>query len=142
MPVYEYRCADCRQRATIFFRSFSEVTAPSCPHCNSTHLEKLVSRVAVLKSEDARLEALSDPSSLAGLDEDDPKAVAAWARRMGSEMGEDMGDDFDEMVDALERGEDPMAGAADDMGMGGMGMGGMGDGGLGGDDFAGGDDLE
>jgi putative FmdB family regulatory protein len=107
MPVYEYRCTDCRKRSSIFFRSFSDVSEPVCPHCGSAHLAKLISRVVALRSEEDRLESLADPSSLAGIDEDDPKAVAAWARKMGSELGEDLGDDFDEMVDAMEHGEDP-----------------------------------
>ncbi|HEU0167778.1 MAG TPA: zinc ribbon domain-containing protein [Chloroflexota bacterium] len=127
MPVYEYRCGECRRRSEVFFSSFSAVSQPVCPHCGSGKMAKLVSRVAILKSEESRLEALADPSSLSGLDESDPKSVAAWARRMGSELGEDLGSDFDEMVDAMERGEDPM----------GMGEEGGGDFG-GGDDFGGG----
>jgi putative FmdB family regulatory protein len=107
MPVYDYRCTDCGKRSSVFFRSFSEVTEPVCPHCGSAHLAKLPSRVATIRSEDDRMESLADPSALAGIDEDDPKSVAAWARKMGSELGEDLGDDFDEMVDAMERGEDP-----------------------------------
>jgi len=70
-------------------------------------MSKLVSRVATIRSEEDRLESLADPSSLSGIDEDDPKSVAAWARKMGSELGEDLGDEFDEMVDAMERGEEP-----------------------------------
>ncbi|MDE3077153.1 MAG: zinc ribbon domain-containing protein [Chloroflexota bacterium] len=116
MPVYEYRCSDCQKRSSILFRSFSDVSDPTCPHCGSAHLTKLVSRVVVAKSEEARLEDLADPSSLAGIDENDPKSVAAWARKMGSQMGEDLGDDFDEMVDAMERGEDPTMESGSDFG--------------------------
>ena len=91
-------------------------------------MAKLVSRVYALKSEESRLDDLADPSSLSGLDEDDPKSVAAWARKMGSELGEDLGDEFDEMVDAIERGEDPSAlDGGDDFGA---------------DDFSGGDDFD
>ena len=32
------------------------------------------------------------------LDENDPKAVARWAREMKDEMGEDLGPEFDDMV--------------------------------------------
>jgi hypothetical protein len=67
---------------------------------------KLVSRFATVKSEETRLESLSDPSSFAGVDENDPKSMARWARRMGSELGEDLGPEFDDMVDRLEAGED------------------------------------
>jgi len=134
VPVYEYRCADCRKRSSILFRSFSDVSQPVCPHCGSSSMAKLISRVVTIRSEESRLEALADPSSLAGIDEDDPKSVAAWARKMGSELGEDLGDDFDEMVDAMERGEDPsdMMGGGDDFGGGGD---------FGGGDFGAGDDF-
>jgi hypothetical protein len=81
-------------------------------------MAKLISRVVTVRSEESRLESLADPSSFSGIDENDPKSVAAWARKMGSEMGEDLGDDFDEMVDSMERGDDPdMLG--DDAGFGG-----------------------
>ena len=64
-----------------------------------------MSRFAVARSEESRLDALSDPSQLAGLDESDPRSVARWMRRMGSEVGDDMaGPEFDEMVDELESG--------------------------------------
>jgi hypothetical protein len=63
--------------------------------------------VAVLKSEESRLENLADPSNLAGLDENDPKSMARWMRKMSREMGEDLGPEFDEVVDRLEAGENP-----------------------------------
>jgi len=106
MPVYEYRCAGCRKRSSLFFRSFSDVSSPVCPHCGSGQMAKLVSRVATIRSEEDRLEALADPSSLSGIDENDPKSVARWARKLGQQMGEDLGDDWGEMVDRLEAGDD------------------------------------
>jgi putative FmdB family regulatory protein len=119
MPIYEYRCADCQRRLSHFYQTFSaaEQATPTCPHCASTKLTRLVSRVFQLKSEDAQLDDLADPSSFGDLDEDDPKSVARWARKLGSQMGEDLGDDWDEMVDRMEAGED--VGEGDDMGLGG-----------------------
>jgi len=68
-------------------------------------MSRLVSKVAVLRSEESRLESLSDPSKLGDLNEDDPQSVARWMKRMGKEMGEDMGEDFDAMMDeATEEG--------------------------------------
>jgi len=106
MPIYEYRCNGCRRRVTLL-RTFSDTSTPRCPRCDSEDLIRLVSRVAVLKSEESRLESLADPSSLAGLDENDPRSIARWMRKMSDEMGEDMGPEFDEMVDRLEAGESP-----------------------------------
>jgi len=105
MPIYEYRCNTCHRRITLFLRSFSE--QPRCNRCGSEDLAKLVSRVAILRSEEGRLESFADPSNLAGLDEDDPKSLARWMRRMSSEVGEDLGGEFDEMVDRIEAGENP-----------------------------------
>lgn len=106
MPLYEYRCNSCRRRVTLL-RSFSDTSTPHCPECDSEDLTRLISRVAVLKSEESRLESLADPTSLAGLDENDPQSIARWMRKMSQEMGEDMGPEFDEMVDRLEAGESP-----------------------------------
>ena len=107
MPIYEYRCRDCRRRVSVFWRSFSEIGAPRCPACGGQNLTRLVSRVAVLKSEESRLENLADPSVLAGLDENDPKSIARWMRKMGREVGEDMGEEFNEVIDRLEAGQSP-----------------------------------
>jgi len=107
MPVYEYRCHGCKRRVSVFFRSFNSISDPVCPQCGSTQLTKLVSRVAVMKSEESRLEDLADPSTLSGLDENDPKSVARWARKMGQELGEDLGPEYEEMIDRMEAGEMP-----------------------------------
>ena len=106
MPVYEYRCPACRRRTSAFFLTYGEVVAPACPHCGQPTV-KLVSLFSTVKSEEARADEMSDPSMFGDLDESDPRSVARWARRMGKELGEDLGPEFDEMVDAVERGEDP-----------------------------------
>lgn len=119
MPIYDYRCHDCRRRVSLFYQTFSaaERATPVCPNCGGESLARLVSRVALLRSEDSRLDDLADPSSFGDLDENDPRSMARWARRMGESMGEDMGDDFNEMIDRMEAGEMP----DDDGGAGGFG---------------------
>lgn len=108
MPVYEYRCADCQQRAGIF-QTYAEYGKKkvTCPNCGSENLARLISRVRVAKSEDARLEGLSDPSNFGDLDENDPKSMAKLMKKMGSEMGEDLGPEFSEVVERMEAGESP-----------------------------------
>lgn len=107
MPIYEYRCDDCRRRVSIFWRSFSEITEPRCPHCGGGRLTRLVSRVATLRSEESHLESLADSSALADLDENDPRSLARWMKRMSAEMGEDLGEEFNEVVERLEAGQSP-----------------------------------
>ena len=116
MPVYEYRCGSCRRRSSTLFRTFAEVATPACPLCGAgpEQMTKLISRVAVMKSEESRLESLADPSMFADVDENDPRSVARWARKLGESLGDDVPDDYGEMVEQLESGEMP-----DDMGGGG-----------------------
>jgi putative FmdB family regulatory protein len=108
MPIYEYRCRDCRRRVSLFFRSFSDVQdEPTCPRCGGTRLTRLMSRVSMVRSEESRMDDLADPSMLDGLDEEDPKSIARWMRKMSTEVGEDMPPEFDEVVDRLESGQSP-----------------------------------
>ena len=109
MPIYEYRCAACRRRSSLYFQTFSaaERAEPRCEHCGSPDVSRLVSRVAVLKSEESRLDDLADDAALGDVDENDPRSIARWARKMGEQLGDDAGDDFREMVDQLEAGEMP-----------------------------------
>lgn len=105
MPIYEYRCDPCRRRIQVLTLRASEKPEPVCDRCGNTRLHRLMSSFAVARSEESRLDALSDPSQLAGLDQNDPRSVARWMRRMGSEVGDDMaGPEFDQMVDELESG--------------------------------------
>jgi putative FmdB family regulatory protein len=114
MPIYEYRCTSCRRKVTVLTLRASEAVEPQCEHCGSRALERLMSRFAMLRSEESRLDDLADPSSLGGLDENDPKSMARWMRKMGKELGEDAGEDFDEMVDELEAGGGDDGGSDDD----------------------------
>ena len=104
MPIYEYRCGGCKRKVTILTLRASETVDPVCDRCGSRDLTRLMSRFAMVRSEESRMDALGDPSSLDGLDENDPKSMARWMRKMGKELGEDVGDDFDEMFDELEAG--------------------------------------
>jgi putative FmdB family regulatory protein len=112
MPIYEYECLDCRRKQSFLIMNLErELLGLRCKKCGSANLGRLVSRVNVVKSEEARMESLADPSKLGGLDENDPKSMARWMKKMGKEMGEDMGEDFDQMVDeAMSEGGEGMGG--------------------------------
>jgi len=108
MPIYEYRCRKCHRRVTILLRGFSTADArPRCTYCGHDELDRLISRVAVLRSEEAQLDSLADSSALGDLDESDPRSIGRWMKKMSSETGEDLGDDLSEVVDRLESGQSP-----------------------------------
>jgi putative FmdB family regulatory protein len=98
MPIYEYRCLDCGKKFEVLHLSTGEVDPRECKYCHSGKVQKLISRVRVVRSEESRLESLMDPSMMGGLDEKDPKSLAKWMKRMGREMGEEVSDEDIEQV--------------------------------------------
>lgn len=108
MPNYEYRCIDCGKRVSIYL-TYEEYGRKKirCPNCESDDLKRLINRVRVVRSEEARLDSLSDPSQWDGLEDEDPRAMARMMRKMGDELGEELPPEFDEVVDRLEAGESP-----------------------------------
>src|SRR5262245_53128602 len=101
MPIYEYLCPTCNGRFQKLVQGFSDPAGLTCPRCGSGEVRRAISRVAVLKSEEARAESLADPSMFAGLDENDPRSIARWAKKLGKELGEEAGEDWDSMVDEM-----------------------------------------
>lgn len=101
MPIYEYVCQACHGRFQKLVQGFADPLGLACPRCQATDVRRAISRFAVVKSEESRMDALADPSNFAGLDESDPRSIAQWARRMGKELGDDAGEDWDELVDEM-----------------------------------------
>ena len=123
MPIYEYECNGCHRRVSLLILSPSTAPPPTCPRCGSQALNRLLSRFVAVKSEESRLESLADPSKFGDLDENDPKSMARWMKKMGQEIGEDLGEAFDAAVDESmemegsepESGGDGEGGGADEL---------------------------
>jgi putative FmdB family regulatory protein len=116
MPIYEYRCAACGRKSTFVTLSVSAALNPVCQHCGGKDVRKLVSRVAILSSEDGRTDKLDDPSAPAGLDESDPASMARWMRKTGREMGEDAGPEFEQDIDRAVHEAEKGSGGEDEAG--------------------------
>ncbi len=107
MPTYDFVCMNCGERFDIFL-SYSEYGSKkvACLHCGSANVRRRMTRVRIAKSEESRMENLTDESALEGM-EDDPKALGRMMKKMGKEMGEDLPPEFDDVVDRLEAGQSP-----------------------------------
>ena len=128
MPVFDYRCPDCRRRSTKLFKTFAAVHDPPCPHCGSERLERLLSRVTIVRGGGATADVGDDDFSgmdaaMEGLESGDPRSLARMTRHMSEEMGEDLPEEFDPMLRRMEAGEMPddaeFEGAAADLDEGG-----------------------
>lgn len=104
MPIYEFRCTACRKRTSVFVRSVTSVARPACQHCGSKKTERIFSRIAVLRGDDGLGNA---ESSLGDVDENDPRSVAKWVRKMSREMGEPLDSDMQGELERMESGEMP-----------------------------------
>jgi putative FmdB family regulatory protein len=116
MPIYEYRCNNCQRKVSVFLRTFS--ASPKCPSCGSEDLARLISAFAMIKGSPTDIydDILSDKGLMDGLMRNDPRALAAWNKKMsrGTEMGGEMAPEYEEMLERMEHGEMPQ------MPMGGM----------------------
>ena len=110
MPIYEYVCNSCGRTSSFLLLRVSEDIEPYCKHCASRDVSRILSRVAVLKSEERRMESLLDPSKFSDLDENDPGSVERMMRRMGRELGDDLGGDFEEGMGEALSGDEPIPG--------------------------------
>src|SRR5258708_34189358 len=111
VPSYDYRCNDCKRRVVLKYKTYADYdkAVPTCPNCRSTHLTRLISRVAIAKSDASRLAGGEDGSVLDDLADADPATLGRYMRQMSDETGEDLGPEFNEVVERLEHGEDPEA---------------------------------
>lgn len=108
MPMYDFICVECHKRFEVFM-SYQEygTRAVKCSHCGSEHVRRRLTRVRIARSEESRLESMTDDlSNFEGLEED-PRAMAQVMRKMGEELGEELPAEFDEVVDRLEAGQSP-----------------------------------
>jgi putative FmdB family regulatory protein len=107
MPIYEYRCEKCRRVTSVLTTRVSEKVEAVCEHCGGKKMSRLMSRFAMPRNEESRMESLADPSRMGDVDENDPKSVARMMKRMGKEMGDEFGGpEFDEAVEEIESSGD------------------------------------
>jgi putative FmdB family regulatory protein len=147
MPVYEFLCPSCNR--IYSFHSFRVETsrAPRCPKCSAENLQRVPSRFGVAAAskaapagggegderDDPRMERemMRFAAELEGMDESDPRQMAAAVRRMTELAGEPVTPAMEEMIRRLEAGEDPERieeelgdALEEEMGEGGGGLGG------------------
>ncbi len=108
MPIYEFVCGQCGRKFRKLVGMIAQPAPLQCPRCQSTELNRQISRFARVRGEDESYDALAD--EMEGVDENDPRAMRRLMRTMGDEMGEDMEEDFDQMM------EDEAGGTADGAG--------------------------
>jgi len=129
MPIYEFYCPDCHTVYSFFSATVRTDARPDCPKCGRKELGRRPSRFATLKpgrSEESETGA-EDP--FAGVDEErmeravealagefegmdensepDPRQLSRVLRKFSDLTGLQAGPKLRDMLERLERGEDP-----------------------------------
>jgi putative FmdB family regulatory protein len=123
MPVYEFYCSDCHTIFNFFSRRVDTTTRPKCPRCGRAKLERKVSRFATLGKasaasdagdlpddvDESKLEGLMESlgRQAEGMDENNPRQMAAMMRQMHEATGMPLGDRAEEAIRRMEAGESP-----------------------------------
>jgi putative FmdB family regulatory protein len=105
MPLYEYRCKNCRRKVSVLVMGFSGVGDVTCNFCGGKDLTRLFSTFATVRTDqDIYGDILDDSALVNRMMHNDPTAMVEWSRRMGGTDGE-KAPEYQEMVERLERGE-------------------------------------
>jgi putative FmdB family regulatory protein len=121
MPVYEFYCDVCHTIFNFLSRRPAVDKRPPCPRCGKSELERQVSCFALSRGrtdegEDgvANLDEAALEKAMAtlagemqGIDENDPRQMARFMRRMAETTGMNLGQEMEEAMRRLEKGEDP-----------------------------------
>ncbi len=101
MPIYEYKCDDCSQTSSIFFRSLSNVEKESarCEHCGSFSLQRVMSQLGKIQSKSER--------GSGELRVVDPRKAVESLSRQYDTAGIDPGKGFEEVARQAASGKSP-----------------------------------
>lgn len=109
MPIYEYFCQKCRHKFTVLVRRPETGQDSSCPRCHCPETRRIFSLFSVRGKTDRDVyeDILGDQQLTRGMLSEDPRALAAWNRRMSQGSDEETGPEYEEMLERMDKGEMP-----------------------------------
>jgi putative FmdB family regulatory protein len=123
MPIYEFYCSTCHTLFNFLARTPQPRRRPSCPRCGKPRLERKPSAFAISEGrpepeggeelppgfDEARLERMMAElaEEVAGVDQEDPRAMARMLRKLIDGSGMPLGGGMEEAIRRMEAGEDP-----------------------------------
>lgn len=130
MPIYEFYCPDCHTVYSFFSSRIAPEASPDCPRCARPALGRRPSRFATPRGrteepaaggddlfaglDETRLEAAMEQlagevGDLEGEGPQDPRQVSRFLRRFSDLTGLEAGPKMRDLLERLDRGEDPDA---------------------------------
>jgi putative FmdB family regulatory protein len=120
MPIYEFYCDHCNVIFNFFSGRVDTITVPACPQCGKAKLDRRISTFATIgkaKEDSDDMYSGLDESKIEqaiqtlmrdaeGVNEQDPKQMAALMRKFSDKTGISLGDSMEEAIARMEAGED------------------------------------
>ena len=106
MPIYEYRCSDCRAVASVFVRSVSSHVPPACGECGGGAMERRMSTFAMGKT----TAGVHEANPIGSRSQDyysDPRNIGRHVEESFARHGVDMPDSVRQSIDSARSGETP-----------------------------------
>ena len=94
MPLYEYRCNDCQQLTSVLVRTPSANKQPTCDHCQSAKMEKLISKFSFKASWGDSLNWAPSRETTSDVDDSSGASIDKYMGRIKKEMGGQTTSDF------------------------------------------------
>ncbi len=105
MPTYDYRCENCGERFSLFYKTYSayDNATPHCPNCESDALSRVINRITV-QSPTHDYGKMSSHEMLSVFESGDSRAVGEMFQQVG---GTDpaLGKEYHDATQRLLKGE-------------------------------------
>lgn len=107
MPTYDYRCDQCGRQVALFYKTYRDYDAAThtCPHCNSTELTRLISRVAIGKPTQDYTK-MSSNEMLNVFEGGNPQEVGTMFKQLGQDEAS-LGETYHHATERLLKGDSP-----------------------------------
>ncbi len=107
MPIYEFRCTDCRRITNYFTRKIDTETTAECEHCGSGNTARMMSKFGRSYSREEIVDRYGDSTDGGPDAYRDPRQIGSWVEQRFEDYGMDLPDGAREMIDAAREGEYP-----------------------------------
>lgn len=108
MPSYDFRCQSCGRHIVLTYKSYRDydAAAHTCPHCASTDLTRLISRVAIARPTRSYA-GMSSQEMLSVMEGGDSREMGELFRQVGDTVPDGMDNQFNEVTERLLHGDKP-----------------------------------
>jgi putative FmdB family regulatory protein len=107
VPIYEFRCGDCRRITSHFTRKIDTELRPPCEHCGSERTSRMMSQFGRTYSRGEIIDKYGDSTDGGPDAYRDPRQIGTWVEKRFEEYGMDLPDEARTMIDAAREGEFP-----------------------------------